>query len=83
MKLYIIPLKKKLKNIKVAVGENNVIYYEINNENTNENIFLSFMKNLKFNFDKLKIDRCIIILDNFREDKIPLLLKYYQKKKSI
>ena len=41
------------------------------------------MKNLKFNFDKLKIDRYIIIWDNFRGDKTPLLLKYYQKKKSI
>ena len=69
------------KNLIAAVGENNVIYYEINDENTNENIFLNFMKNLKLNIDKMKIDRYVVILDNFSGHKTSLLLRYYQEEK--
>lgn len=72
---------KKPKNLIAAVGENEIIYYEINDENTNENVFLNFMKNLKFNLEKLKIDKYAIILDNFAGHKTPSLLEYYKEKK--
>ena len=53
----------------------------MNDENKNENVFLNFIKNLKFNSEKLKTDKYALILDDFAGHKTPSLLEYYKDKK--
>lgn len=69
----------KKKNLIAAVDERNLLYYEINDDNTNEKIFLEFCKNLKNKIDENKIDKYVIILDNFSVHKTKLLKEYYQE----
>jgi DNA-binding PadR family transcriptional regulator len=54
----------KKKNLIAAVDENNIIYYTINEDNTDEAKFLDFMKKLKEKIDTMKIKDFLIIIDN-------------------
>lgn len=72
---------KKTKNLIAAIDEKDIIYYQFNDDNTNENIFLNFMENLKLKLEKLKIDKYVIILDNFTGHKTPQLFNFYKVEK--
>ena len=69
------------KNLIAAVGESNLIYYEINEQNTNESVFLQFMKNLKVKLIEMNVGQFVVILDNLRCHKTPLLKKFYEEEK--
>ena len=46
---------RKKYNLIMAINENGVIHYEINSQNTNDEIFLSFIKNLIIKIDEKNI----------------------------
>ena len=75
---YKIDNKKKLI---AAVGESELIHYEINEQDTNELVFLKFMKNLKMKLEKNNISQYVVILDNLSCHKTPLLKKFYDEEK--
>ena len=65
-----------------AIDDSNLLYYTINDENTNEQIFLDFMVNLKNILKSLNINNnFVIILDNLSCHKTALLNNYYLKEK--
>ena len=69
----------KRKNLIAAVDHDNILYYKINDENTNENKFLSFMKEIKNMIDEKNIKDHVIIMDNLSCHKTPLLKTFYLK----
>jgi len=71
----------KRKNLIAAIDENRVLTYSINNNNTDEKIFLEFMIKLKEKIDSMKIKDFVIILDNLSCHKTPLLKEFYIKNK--
>lgn len=71
----------KRKNLIAAIDENNVLSYSINDNNTDEKIFLEFMIKLKEKIDSMKIKDFVIILDNLSSHKTPLLKEFYIKNK--
>lgn len=72
----------KKKNLIAAIDDSNLLYYTINDENTNEQIFLDFMVNLKNILKSLNINNnFVIILDNLSCHKTALLNNYYLKEK--
>ena len=73
--------KKEKLNLIAAVTKDSVFYYEINESNTNAEIFLNFMKKVNELLKKITNKKYIIILDNFRGHKIKELFDYYKKEK--
>lgn len=72
--------KKNRKNLLLLVGEE-IIYYSINNENTNEKNFLQFM-NECLNYLKIKnYQDYIIIMDNYSVHKTRKLIEFYKENK--
>lgn len=67
----------KKSNLIAALDENELLYYLINEKNTNEAIFLDFMKGLKQKIEEKGITKYVIVLDNLSVHKSNLLLKYY------
>ena len=53
------------------------MYYEINDNNTNEHIFLNFIKSLKKTIEEKNFGKYIIILDNCSVHKTKILKEYY------
>lgn len=74
-------IDNKKRNLIAAVGESEIIYYEINEQNTNESVFLQFMKNLKIKLEQMNINQFVIILDNLSCHKTPLLKSFYEEEK--
>jgi transposase len=71
----------KRKNLIAAIDENSVLTYTINDNNTDEKIFLEFMIKLKEKIDSMNIKDFVIILDNLASHKTPLLKEFYIKNK--
>lgn len=72
----------KRKNLIAAIDESKLLYYIINDDNTNEQNFMEFMKNLKKVLDSLDIqNNYVIILDNLNCHKTPSLKNFYLKEK--
>ena len=71
----------KKRNLIAAVDNKSVIYYEINEENTDESIFLKFMKNLKIKLELMNISNFVIILDNLSCHKTQVLKNFYIEEK--
>ena len=74
-------IDNKKKNLIAAVSESEIIHYEINEQNTNESVFLQFMKNLKNKLEQINISQFVVILDNLSCHKTPLLKKFYEEEK--
>lgn len=72
---------KQRKNLIAAIDFDSLLYYKINNENTDENQFLFFIKELKNIIDKKIIGDYVIIMDNLSAHKTDLLKKYYLEQK--
>lgn len=69
--------RKARFNLILSVNEKGVLYYEINKENTNENIFLTYMDSL---FKKIKekiIGPYLIVMDNLNIHKTKKLYEFY------
>lgn len=74
-------VETKKRNLIAAVDNTSVLYYEINEENTDESIFLKFMKNLKNKLEKINIYNFVVILDNLSCHKTQLLKNFYIEEK--
>ena len=71
----------KRKNLIAAVDFDSVLYYKINDENTDEKQFLLFMKELKEIIDKKNFGHYVVVMDNLSSHKTQLLKKYYLEQK--
>jgi hypothetical protein len=67
----------KRKNLIAAVGENSLIHYSVNEANTNEEVFINFMKELKNKLCQKNINNYAIILDNLSCHKTSSLKSFY------
>ena len=65
----------------MAVDDKNIIYFEINKENTNQDVFLLFMENLLREIKLKNIKKYAIIMDNLSSHKTKELLNFYSKNK--
>ena len=72
---------RKKYNLIMAINENGVIHYEINSQNTNDEIFLSFIKNLIIKIDEKKIFKFALFLDNLSCHKTNKVIKFFADKK--
>ena len=68
-------------NLIMAIDDINIIHFEINKENTNQDIFLQFMKNLLREIKLKNIKKYAIIMDNLSSHKTEELLKFYSENK--
>lgn len=80
-KIFIEGQKKKRKNLLLLIGEDSIINYKFNDDSTNEEKFLSFMKEAKNKIDELGIENYIIIMDNLSAHKTATLLNFYNENK--
>ena len=71
--------KKMRKNLLLLIGEDSIINYKFNNESTNEETFLEFMKESKDKIDKSGIESYIIIMDNLSAHKTSVLMNFYEE----
>lgn len=69
--------KKEKINLILSTNENGILYYELNNENTKEQTFLSYLKNLMKIIKEKNITNYAIILDNYSVHKTESLYKFY------
>lgn len=69
------------KNLILVVSDNEVIYFKITDENTNEKNFLSFMKELEEIISKSIKDKYVIVMDNLSCHRTKNLLNYYKDRK--
>lgn len=65
----------------MAVDDKNIFYFEINKENTNQDVFLLFMENLLREIKLKNIKKYAIIMDNLSSHKTEELLNFYSKNK--
>ena len=72
--------KKNRKNLLLLVGEE-VVYFSINNENTNENNFLEFMDGCINALKEKEYNDYIIVMDNYSVHKTKKLIEYYKENK--
>ena len=72
---------RKRKNLLAAVDLDSVIYYKINDENTDEKQFLLYMQELKTIIEKKKFEDYAIIMDNLSCHKTQALKKFYADNK--
>ena len=76
-----IPKKEKL-NLILTVSKDDVIYFELNEDNTNQDNFLIYKKNLLEAIKKKLIsEKFVIVLDNYSGHKTPKLMEYYLNNK--
>ena len=76
-----IPKKEKL-NLILTVSKDDVIYFELNEDNTNQDNFLIYIKNLLEAIKKKLIsEKFVIVLDNYSGHKTPKLMEYYLNNK--
>lgn len=57
------------------------IYWEINEDNTNEEVFLNYVKNLKAKLESILYPKYVICMDNLNSHKTPSLMKFYKDNK--
>lgn len=74
---------RKRKNLIAALDFESVLFYKINDENTDENQFILFVKELKNIIEQKNIGDYVIIMDNLSAHKTNLLKKYYLEQKII
>ena len=67
----------KRASIIMAVDENDVIFYQINKENTSSEKFLEFMKELNKKLNNIKFGKYVLVLDNLSSHKTNDLIEYY------
>lgn len=72
---------KKRLNLIMAIDEEKIIYYEINENSTNEEVFLHFMEKFYEEIIKKNLVPFVLILDNLSCHKTDKLLEFYSKKK--
>lgn len=72
---------KKRKNLLLVVSFNEVIHFKIIDDNTNEIVFLNFMKEVYEKASKMKDYKFVIIMDNLAVHRTKNLFKYYNEKK--
>lgn len=68
-------------NLLLAVSKDEIIHYELTNQNTNSEIFLNYIKNLNKKLKKDESKKYIIIMDNCTIHKCDELIKYYKDEK--
>lgn len=67
----------KRASIIMAVDENDVIFYQINKENTSSEKFLEFMKELNKKLYNIKYGKYVLVLDSLSSHKTNDLIEYY------
>ena len=72
---------KKRKNLIMAVNDDSVLHYEINDESTNEERFYKFMETLREIILEKKLSPYVIVLDNLSCHKTKKLIELYSSKK--
>lgn len=77
-KIFINSGKKKRKNLILLIGEDSIIHYKFNDESTNEQSFLSFMKESINKIKEAGIEKYLIIMDNLSVHKTGTLLNFYK-----
>ncbi len=70
--------KKNRKNLLFLIGEE-VVYYSINNENTNENNFVEFMEGCANSLKEKQYNDYIIVMDNYSVHKTKKLIEFYRE----
>lgn len=73
--------QKNKVNLIMAVGKNKVYKIEINQENTNSNNYLMFIKDLYCQLEKDKDKKYAIICDNLKAHKTKQVMDYFIEKK--
>lgn len=72
---------KNKKNLILAVGQDEAIHYKLTEENTNTEVFLQFLKELKVQMDKKKNNQYFIIMDNLPTHKDTRIIQYLDESK--
>ena len=67
----------KRVNLLLTVNLSSVVYYKINEDNTNEVEFLKYMNELFEKIISQKINKYLIVLDNLSSHKTPNVLKFF------
>jgi len=67
------------QNLIAAIDEQQVLYYNITEQNTSENTFLDFMEKLLEKIKEKNIGKYVIIFDNLSSHKTELLKEFYVK----
>ena len=67
-------------NLLLLIGEE-VVYYSINNENTNENNFVEFMEGCANSLKEKQYNDYIIVMDNYSVHKTKKLIQFYRENK--
>ena len=65
----------------MGIYEKDVIHYSLNDETTNEEIFLKFIQDLQLKLKEKKIVNYTLFLDNLSVHKTSKLIKYYAEQK--
>lgn len=73
--------KKEKLNLIAAITKDKILYYELNESNTNAIIFLNFIKKVKEIIYNNPNNKYILLMDNFTGHKTPELMEYYKNEK--
>lgn len=68
---------KKKKNLLLIVSDNSVIHYKITDSNTDENIFLTFMKEVISIISKKINQKFVIVMDNLSSHRTKNAMDFY------
>ena len=69
------------KNIILAIGKSNVIFYQFLETNNNSANFIKFLEELKINVEKQKIKKYVIVLDNCSIHKTDNVIQFFKDNK--
>lgn len=72
---------KKRCNLIMAINENGVVHYTLNEKNTNDEIFQEFIQDLLLKLKEKHIYNFALFLDNFSGHKTNKLIKFYSEQK--
>ena len=72
---------KNKKNLLLLIGEREIIHYKITDDNTNQDTFLSFLKECLIDLKEKVGNKYLIILDNLPSHKTEKILEFYQQNK--
>lgn len=73
--------KRERLNLIMAIEENSVVYYEINDESTTEDKFYNFIKKLVHEINSKNLFPCVLVLDNYSAHKTKKLKELYYNNK--
>ena len=68
-------------NLLLCISKDEIIYYELNQQNTNSSVFLDFMKKINEYIKKNQKNKYVIIMDNFSAHKSEVLYEFYKNEK--